>query len=108
MARYHRFCSSTRLTGRTWSLKLFKLHVRPVNLVDEQNRWYLAIALNGFEQRPSDQIFFRKDLRLDHLIGSAPDLVLFDSQYLLRIIPFVQRGAAVETLVTLKTNQGRV
>src|SRR5438128_11181186 len=94
--------------GENLEQKRFKLHVRPVNFVDEQNRWYFAIALNGFEQWPSDQIFFCKDLWYDRLTGSGLDLVLFDPQYLLRIIPFVQRGVAVQPLVTLKANQGGV
>ena len=82
-----------------------ELVVGAVDLVDQQHRRFCASDRG--EQRPLQQVLFRKDLVFD-IIGIVAAMGL-DRQQLALVVPLVQRGRLIEPLVALQADQfGRV
>ena len=77
--------------------------VGAVDLVDQQHRW--RGAADGGEQRPFQQVFFRKDVLFDGVGIFADAFAGFDRQELALIIPFVERGVLVKAFVALQPDQ---
>ena len=78
-----------------------ELVVGAVDLVDQQHR--RRGAADRGQQRPFQQVFFRKDLVLDG-VGLVAAMRL-DRQQLALVIPFIQRRRLIEPLIALQPDQ---
>src|SRR5713226_388385 len=85
--------------------KGFKFHVRTIDLVDKQNGWSGAVALNRLQERPLNEIFLGEDLGLYRIPISSAHLFELDAQHLLGIVPFVERIVGIQSLVALETDE---
>ena len=80
--------------------------VRAVKLIDQQNRRTGGIRLERLQQRPLDQKTLRENVALKPLaIVLALSLGGANGDHLRGIIPLVDRGRDVETLITLQADQ---
>ena len=84
--------------------------VRPVELVDEEDRGAGRVRIEGVEEGPLDEETAREDVVLDRLDrGRAPilpaELGEPDPDHLPRVVPLVDGGGDVEPLVALEPDE---
>ena len=84
-----------------------ELLVRPVDLVDEQDRRDAVVGLERLEQRPPDQEIGPEDVVRARPIDLAARLEQPDLEHLARVVPLVHRRVDVEALVALEPDQPR-
>jgi hypothetical protein len=84
------------------SLELF---VGAVHFIDKEYRG--LVASNRREQRPLQQITFGKYVLFDSVGICARSLARFYGEELALVVPLVERGVLIETLVTLQAYQFR-
>ncbi len=84
-----------------------ELLVGAVDLVDEQHRRDAVGRLERLEERPADEEVGAEDVVGGRLLGLAARLEQPDLEHLARVVPLVDRGVDVETLVALQPDQPR-
>ena len=87
--------------GQQFEQERLELVVGAVDLVDQQHR--RRVAADRGQQRPFQQVFFRKNLILDG-IGILAAMRL-DREQLPLVIPFIERGRLIQPLVALQADQ---
>jgi hypothetical protein len=89
--------------GEKLEQKGLELLVSAIDLVDQEHR--RRLAADGGKQRPLQQIFLREDMLFDIVGILADPLASLDGEKLALIVPFVERGVLIETLVALQADQ---
>jgi len=93
--------------GKNLEQERLELFVRAIDLVDEQDRRFSLVVLDRLEQRTFDEKCRAEDLALDAcaVVGFRSAFGEADVEYLLGIVPFVERMADIEALIALQSDE---
>ena len=89
--------------GEKLEQKRLELLVGAIDFVDQQHR--RRLAADGGKQRPLEQIVLGEDMLFDVVGILADPLAGLDGEKLALIVPLVERGVLVETLVALQADE---
>ena len=80
--------------------------IGPVELVDQQDGRAVGLRLQALQKRPLDQELIAENIRFQRIpVPVAGRLGHADLHHLTGIVPFIDRGGDVETLIALETQQ---
>ena len=82
-----------------------ELLVRPVDLVDQQDRGHAVVGIERLEERPADQEVGPEDVVGRGPGGFAACLEQPDLEHLARVVPLVDGARDVEPLVALQADE---